>query len=100
MATTTLLFWNLLHNPTCMAQCTNEIINNLPPLDAAEAAYPITNLESLLPYLRDCTKENYRVTPVFTMPLARRVTAPEGINIAGNHFPQGVSAAQALAKWD
>lgn len=37
-------------------------------------------------------KENFRVTPVFTMPLARRVLKPEGIIIAGNHIPYGVSA--------
>lgn len=36
-------------------------------------------------------KENFRVTPVFTMPLARRVLVPGGTTIAGNHIPQGVS---------
>lgn len=90
MATTTLLFWNLLHNPSTLTECMNEIISNLPPLQADEAAYPVTNLEASLPFLRNCMKENYRQTPVFSMPLARRVTSPEGLTIAGNHFPQGV----------
>lgn len=38
-----------------------------------------------------CVRENFRLTPVFTMPLARRVMAPEGVIIAGRHIPQGVS---------
>jgi cytochrome P450 len=91
MATTTLLFWNLLHNPSCLDQCIQEVIDNLPELSPDEAAYPITNLEASVPYLRNCMKENFRSTAVFTMPLARRVTAPEGLTIADNHFPQGVS---------
>lgn len=38
-------------------------------------------------------KENYRINPVFTMPLARRVTAKEGIAIDGEQIPQGTSIA-------
>lgn len=38
-------------------------------------------------------KENFRINPVFTMPLARRVTAKEGIIIDGEHIPQGISIA-------
>ena len=91
MATTTLLFYNLLHNPGCMTRCAAEVSANLESLMAGQAAYPITQLEALLPFLRSCMKENYRLTPVFTMPLARRVTAVEGVTIAGQHFKQGVS---------
>lgn len=91
MATTSLLFWNLLHNPHTLEQCTTEIDSALPPLEPGQVAYPITNLEASLPYLRNCVKENFRLTPVFTMPLARRVLQPEGLKIAGQHFPQGVS---------
>jgi len=93
MATTTLLFWNLLHNPDCLTKCVDELDRSLPAPSSIEAAYPITNLEASLPYLRNCTKENYRLTPVFTMPLARQVTSPAGITIAGQNFPQGTSIA-------
>lgn len=74
-----------------MAQCISELDGNLPALESNRAAYPITEVEAALPYLRNCVKENFRLTPVFTMPLARRVTAPEGLTIDGNHFERGVS---------
>ncbi|KAI3391285.1 hypothetical protein diail_7644 [Diaporthe ilicicola] len=56
-------------------------------------AYSVTEVEASLPFLRQCVKENFRNTPVFTMPLARRVMAPEGIIIAGAHIEQGTSVA-------
>lgn len=74
-----------------MEQCISEVDANLPALDPSQAAYPITDVESALPYLRNCIKENFRLTPVFTMPLARRVAAPEGLTIEGHHFERGVS---------
>ncbi|KAF4893591.1 Benzoate 4-monooxygenase [Colletotrichum viniferum] len=92
-ATTTLLFWNLLHSPRSLRQCVEEIDANLQPLDREKAAYSVTEVENSLPYLRACVKENFRLTPVFTMPLARRVTAPEGIMVAGRHIKQGTSVA-------
>ncbi|KAK5046125.1 hypothetical protein LTR84_008582 [Exophiala bonariae] len=92
-ASTTLLFYNLLHNPESMKQCISELDANLPPLGVDEAAYPVTDIESSLPYLRNCVKENFRITPVFTMPLARRITAPEGLTIEGHHFEKGTSIA-------
>ncbi|KAF4873150.1 Cytochrome P450 monooxygenase gsfF [Colletotrichum siamense] len=58
-----------------------------------KAAYSVTEVENSLPFLRACVKENFRQTPVFTMPLARRVTAPEGIVVAGRHIKQGTSVA-------
>ncbi|KAJ5019181.1 cytochrome p450 monooxygenase [Colletotrichum sp. SAR 10_99] len=58
-----------------------------------KAAYSVTEVENSLPFLRACVKENFRLTPVFTMPLARRVTAPEGIVVAGRHIKQGTSVA-------
>ena len=68
-----------------------EIDKNLPDLGPNEAAFPITLAEASLPFLRNCIKENFRITPVFTMPLARRVMAPEGVVIDGEHIRQGVS---------
>jgi cytochrome P450 len=74
-----------------MDKCVSEVDANLPPLEMGQEAYPVTLAEASLPYLRNCIKENFRVTPVFTMPLARRVMGPEGLVIAGKHIPQGVS---------
>ncbi|KAJ5717816.1 hypothetical protein N7488_003462 [Penicillium malachiteum] len=92
-ATTTLLFYHLLHHPDLMAQCVAEIDANLPVLKAHESAYSVTVAEQSLPYLRNCMKENFRITPVFTMPLARRVMAPGGTSIAGSHIPYKTSIA-------
>ncbi|KKA24841.1 Benzoate 4-monooxygenase [Rasamsonia emersonii CBS 393.64] len=92
-ATAALLFYHLLHAPEIMAKCVAEIDANLPPLEPDQPAYPVSLVEASLPYLRDCIRENFRITPVFTMPLARRVLAPEGITVAGNHIPQGTSVA-------
>lgn len=74
-----------------MAQCVAEIDKQLPVLQPDESAYSVTVAETSLPYLRNCVKENFRITPVFTMPLARRVLVPEGVNIAGSHIPHAVS---------
>ncbi|KKY26388.1 putative benzoate 4-monooxygenase cytochrome p450 [Diplodia seriata] len=92
-ATTALLFHHLLHAPAALSKCVAEIDANLPPLlSTAAAAYPAALASSALPYPRACVRENFRITPVFTLPLARRVTAAaEGITIAGRHVPQGVS---------
>jgi cytochrome P450 len=54
-------------------------------------AYSVSQVETSLPYLRQCVRENFRITPVFTMPLARRVMNPDGVVIGGEHIPQGVS---------
>lgn len=90
-ATTTLLFWNLLHSPEAMGRCVDEVRSKLPNLDSDKVAYSVTEVEASLPFLRQCVRENFRTTPVFTMPLPRRVMAPEGIFIAGEHIEQGVS---------
>ena len=74
-----------------MVKCVAEVDANLPPLQTDQAAYPISTIETSMPYLRQCVKENFRITPVFTMPLARRIMAPEGIQLAGRYIPQGVS---------
>ncbi|GKZ44767.1 hypothetical protein AbraIFM66951_007054 [Aspergillus brasiliensis] len=92
-ATTTLLFYHLLHNPQCMEKCVKEIEANLPPLTCGETAYSVSAAEAALPFLRNCIKENFRITPVFTMPLARRVMDPMGVMIDGQHIPQGTSIA-------
>ncbi|KAJ5094796.1 Benzoate 4-monooxygenase [Penicillium angulare] len=55
--------------------------------------YSASAVETSLPYLRNCVKENFRVTPAFTMPLARRVTKSEGLILDGNLLPVGTSVA-------
>ncbi|KAH6874059.1 putative benzoate 4-monooxygenase cytochrome P450 [Thelonectria olida] len=92
-ATTTLLLYHLLHAPETLAKCVSEIDDNMKPLEEGQAAYSVTEVETSLPYLRQCVRENFRITPVFTMPLARRVVAPGGIVIAGHHLKQGTSVA-------
>ncbi|OJJ78810.1 uncharacterized protein ASPGLDRAFT_78014 [Aspergillus glaucus CBS 516.65] len=92
-ATTSLLLYHLLHHPEYLAELVNEIDSNLPPLERDTLAYSAVNAEALLPFLRKCVRENFRITPVFTMPLARRVVSPEGVLIAGHHIPQGTSIA-------
>ncbi|KAL4795355.1 cytochrome P450 [Aspergillus venezuelensis] len=92
-ATSTLLFYHLLHNPEFMKACVEEIDTSLPALQQNQPAYSVTTTESSLPFLRNCVRENFRITPVFTMPLPRRVTDPAGITIEGNHFSQGTSLA-------
>lgn len=42
-------------------------------------------------YTMACVKENFRLNPVFTMPLWRRVGFPGGVDIGKHHIPQGVS---------
>lgn len=90
-ATTALLFYHLLHNENLMDQCVTEIDKRLPFLQPDESAYSVADAEASLPFLRNCIKENFRITPVFTMPLARRVLKAEGVIINGNHIPINVS---------
>lgn len=75
-----------------LAKLMAELDENLPPLLPDEVSHPITVLEASLPYLRNCIKENFRINPVFTMPLARRITTKEGVIIDGEHIKQGVSS--------
>lgn len=67
-----------------------EINAQLPRLGEDQTAYSFVEVETSLPYLKQCIKENFRITPVFTMPLARRVLAHKGVTIAGEHIPAGV----------
>ncbi|KAH7405628.1 cytochrome P450 [Phaeosphaeria sp. MPI-PUGE-AT-0046c] len=92
-ATTSLLFYHLLQSPDILAKCVVEIDAQLPPLSDDRPAFSLAEVENSLPYLRQCIKENFRITPVFTMPLARRVINPEGVTIGGEHIPRGTSIA-------
>lgn len=89
-----------------MSDAVAEVDANLPPLTKGHSIYSMAEAEASLPFMRKCVRENFRVTPVFTMPLERCVTAPEGVSISGCHFPQGVSKlcqldiARSLTKLD
>jgi hypothetical protein len=45
---------------------------------------------SSLPFLRNCMRENFRITPVFTIPPARRVMDPADVTSDGEWFSKGV----------
>lgn len=96
-ATTALLLYHLLHNPASLQQIVSELDQALPDLGPEQDSYPFSTLEGSLPFTRNCIKENFRLTPVFTMPLARRITQPQGIVIAGRHLPQGVSQSSHIS---
>lgn len=68
----------------------DEIESTLPPLSDDQIAYPIQGLESSLSYLMACVRENFRINPVFTMPLWCRVGRPDGLEIGEYHIPYGV----------
>lgn len=74
-----------------MKTAVREISENLPQLGAEDDPHTAATIESSLPFLRNCVKENLRITAVFTMPLERRVQEDSGISIDGNYFPEGVS---------
>ncbi|CAN9351746.1 unnamed protein product [Alternaria alternata] len=94
-ATTSLLFYHLLEAPQIMAKCVTEIDSQLPALCEDKPAYALAEVEASLTFLRKCVKENFRDTPVFTMPLARRVLTPEGVTIGGEYIPFGVGFSVA-----
>lgn len=88
--TLTFLFWHIFHNPSTCDMIVEEISANLTPLDSKDIAYSIKGLEASLPFTMACVRENFRLNPVFTMPLWRRVGSPGGASIGNFHVPYGV----------
>lgn len=74
-----------------MNKAVAEIDSHLPPMTPGTDAYSRSAVEINLPYVQKCVKESFRLTPAFTMPLARRVTDIEGLILDGNVLPVGVS---------
>lgn len=68
-----------------------EIQAVLGPLPGDRTAYPITGIEASLGYTMACVRENFRLNPVFTMPLWRRVGHAGGVQIGKHHIPHDVS---------
>jgi len=82
--TMTFLFYHLLHSPRIMEKLVKE-------LDASNPGKRLSSMEGMAEnaYFQACIKENLRYTPVFVMPLPRRV--PDGgREIAGEQIPAGV----------
>ncbi|KAJ5714360.1 Benzoate 4-monooxygenase [Penicillium malachiteum] len=92
-ATMILLFYNLLHNKEVLDKAIAEIDLQLPPMTPGADVYSRSAVDTKLPYFRNCIKESFRISPAFTMPLARRVTQSEGIVLEGNLVPVGTSVA-------
>lgn len=91
-STLSLLFYHLLHNRHAAEKLTHELVSQLSPFQEAGSEVAYSGLESKLPYSMACIKENFRITPVFTMPLPRLVTSPSGVDISGYHIPRDVRA--------
>ncbi|KAL4749004.1 hypothetical protein BDW72DRAFT_205134 [Aspergillus terricola var. indicus] len=85
--TLTLLFWHLIQNPSIMRKVQTEIESTLGPLKKDQTSYSIAGLESTLKYTMACVRENFRMNPVFTMPLWRRVGYSHVLEIDGHHIP-------------
>ncbi|KAF5227131.1 hypothetical protein FANTH_14857 [Fusarium anthophilum] len=91
--TLTLLFSHLLQNPSVLDEVIKEIDSNLS--DISTPVMPFKSLEERLPFTMACINENFRINPVFTMPLPRKVMTPGGIFIDGHAVPENVSQSDS-----
>ncbi|KAH6952169.1 cytochrome P450 [Fusarium avenaceum] len=85
--TLTLLFFHILQNTAIHEHIVNEIDAQLGHV--TQPIVPVDDLERKLPFTMACINENFRMNPVFTMPLERQVTAKEGFEILGRVVPYG-----------
>ncbi|KAF5966130.1 hypothetical protein FBULB1_11832 [Fusarium bulbicola] len=86
--TLTLLFSHLLQNPKALHKVIQELDSNLSNNTGRVISYEA--LEKDLPYTWACIHENFRINPVFTMPLPRKIMTPGGLEIQGYQIPQKV----------
>ncbi|KAH6699707.1 putative cytochrome P450 [Leptodontidium sp. 2 PMI_412] len=89
--TLTLLLWHLLHNPDILANVVQEVDETLGPLPRGKIAYPVKGLDARLTYLSACIRENFRINPVFSMNLWRRVHSVDGVQIGDHMVPHGTN---------
>lgn len=87
--TLTLFFYYLFHNPDVRHRLEDELCQKLPIIEHGAYAFP--GLEKVLPFMTACIRENFRHTPVFTMPLTRTVMERTGLVVDRERIPQGVS---------
>ncbi|KAM5384641.1 hypothetical protein ACJZ2D_001386 [Fusarium nematophilum] len=85
--TLTLLFSHILQNLSIHEKIISEVDAKLGHV--SQAIVPVDDLERILPYTMACLNENFRINPVFTMPLERKVVATEGFEIEGYLVPKG-----------
>jgi cytochrome P450 len=95
-STLTLFFFHVLHNPHVLEKLTDELDRELPLLGETEVPYAMSQLEKTLVYEMACVRENFRLTPVFTMTLPRVVTNLGGIEIDGSHVPYKVCSYKRI----
>ncbi|KAF5637703.1 benzoate 4-monooxygenase [Fusarium sp. NRRL 52700] len=84
--TLTLLFSHLLQNGEILNRVIQELDSNLPNHEGQ--VIPYEALEKDLPYTMACIHENFRINPVFSMPLPRKINTPGGVMIQGHQIPQ------------
>ncbi|EXM20719.1 Cytochrome P450 [Fusarium oxysporum f. sp. vasinfectum] len=84
--TLTLLFSHLFQNPEILDRVTQELDSNLSNYTGQVISYEA--LEKDIPYTMACIHENFRINPVFTMPLPRKIMAPGGLVIQGCQIPE------------
>ncbi|KAF5572842.1 cytochrome P450 monooxygenase [Fusarium pseudoanthophilum] len=84
--TLTLLFSHLLKNNEMLKKVIKELDSSLSR--HAGQVIPYAALEKDLPYTMACIQENFRINPVFTMPLPRKIMSPGGFTIQGQQLPQ------------
>lgn len=60
---------------------------------------PYAALEKDIPYTMACVHENFRINPVFTMPLPRKIMTPGGFTIQGQQVPQKVRLRNSLKEF-
>lgn len=68
----------------------DELDEKLPPVTDGICAMD-DGLEQNLPFTMACVQENFRINPVFTMPLMRKIATRGGMVIDGHFVPEGVS---------
>lgn len=89
--TLSLFFAHSLRKPEVMAQLLKELESTIgPPSGKGRKTHAVTGLEDSLPFLMACIRENFRMTPVFTMPLWRKVTQSEGFAVGDIVLPPHV----------
>ncbi|TVY16709.1 Pisatin demethylase [Lachnellula arida] len=90
------LFWHLLHNRDVLDKVVQELDTSLGPLSGNQVGYSIKGLEGEIPYTMACARENFRIHPVFSMNLWRRVNmygaeigefiVPHGTNVCISNY--------------
>lgn len=89
-ASAAILFWYLIRNSEILQRLREEL-DAVPAPPDGTACYPFSSVSNL-PYLQACIAENFRISPVFSMPLPRFVPLG-GKVIAGEFIPEGTEVS-------